>query len=109
MLGEKSGKRSAGPITIKVNPRITKIVCRYLEHRKQDMGGLLLALADGEFEIIRNAAHDLIGTGGSFGFKQMSVIGRSLEIAAVNRQIEEVEILLEGLAEYLSRVEVVYE
>ena len=62
--GEKSGKRSRGRITIKVHARINDIVCSYLEHRKQDVGALLRALADGEFELIQNVAHDLIGTGG---------------------------------------------
>ena len=109
MPGEKTSKRSNRPITVKVNPRIDGIVRSYLEHRKQDMSSLLLALADGEFEHIRNVAHDLIGTGGSFGFKHMSIVGRSLENAAKDKQSEEIKILLEGLAEYLSRVEVVHE
>lgn len=109
MPGEKTGKRSSRPITIKVNPRIDGIVRSYLEHRKQDMSSLLLALAEGEFQHIRMVAHDLIGTGGSFGFKQMSIVGRSLENAAKGKRSEEIKILLEGLAEYLSRVEVVQE
>ena len=109
MPGEKTSKRPSGPITIKVNPRIDGIVRSYLEHRKQDMDSLLLALEDGEFERIRSVAHDLVGTGGSFGFKHMSIVGRSLENAAKGRKSEEIKILLEGLAEYLSRVEVVPE
>lgn len=105
----KTSKDSSRPITIKVNARINGIVRSYLEHRKQDISSLFLALAEGEFAHIENVAHDLIGTGGSFGFKHMSIIGRSLEKAAKGRQSEEIKILLEGLAEYLSRVEVVHE
>jgi HPt (histidine-containing phosphotransfer) domain-containing protein len=86
MGGKKTGKRSGRPITVKVNPRIDGIVRSYLEHRKQDMISLLLALEDGEFDRIRSVAHDLVGTGGSFGFKHMSVVGRSLEIAAKERE-----------------------
>ncbi len=108
MPGEKTSKRSRRPITIKVNPRIDGIVRSYLDHRKRDMNSLMLALAEGEFEHIQNVAHDLIGTGGSFGFKHMSRVGRSLENAAKDRQSEEIKLLLEGLAEYLSRVEVVH-
>ena len=109
MPGEKTGKRSSRPITVKVNPRIDGIVRSYLEHRKQDMNSLFLALEDGEFEHIKNVAHDLIGTGGSFGFKHMPIVGRSLASAAKEQQSEKIKFLLEGLAEYLLRVEVVEE
>ncbi|MDA0263829.1 MAG: Hpt domain-containing protein [Chloroflexi bacterium] len=81
----------------------------YLEHRRQSVGSLLRALEQGEFEHIQNVAHDLVGTGASFGFEDMSLIGRSLESAALGKQVQEIKILVNGLAEYLSRVEVVYE
>jgi hypothetical protein len=38
----------------------------------------------------------------------MSLIGRSLESAAENRQTNEIKLLVEDLADYLSRVQVVY-
>lgn len=109
MFGDSSNDVSTGAITVQVNPRISDIVARYLEHRVQDVGFLLNALNEGEFERIQDVAHDLVGTGGSFGFEGMSLIGRSLETAAVNRHTAEIKILVEGLAEYISRVEVVYE
>ena len=95
-------------IVIQVNPRIGDIVDSYLEHRNRDVDSLLDALDRGEFEHIRHLAHDLVGTGGSFGFEDMSLIGRSLENAAVNRETEEIKLLVEDLADYLSRVEIVY-
>ena len=96
-------------IVVQVNPRIGDIVDSYLEHRNKEVESLRNSLARGEFERIRHAAHDLVGTGGSFGFEDMTVIGRSLESAAANKQTDEIKILVEELAEYLSRVEVVYE
>ncbi len=95
-------------IVIQVNPRIGDIVDSYLEHRNRDVDSLLDALDRGEFDHIRHLAHDLVGTGGSFGFEDMSLIGRSLESAAINRETEEIKLLVEDLAEYLSRVEIVY-
>ena len=95
-------------IVIQVNPRIGDIVDSYLEHRNRDVDSLLDALDRGEFDHIRHLAHDLVGTGGSFGFEDMYLIGRSPESAAINRETEEIKLLVEDLAEYLSRVEIVY-
>ena len=95
-------------IIIEVNPRIGDIVDGYLEHRNTDVDYLLRALDHNEFDQIRHLAHDLVGTGGSFGFEGMSLIGRSLESAAENRQTNEIKLLVEDLADYLSRVQVVY-
>ncbi len=94
---------------VKVDPKIIDIVNSYLEHRRQDIPGLLTALEHRDFVLIKQVAHDLIGTGGSFGFGGLSLIGRSIGVAAVNGNSEEIKSLIEGLAEYLSSVEVVCE
>ncbi len=99
---------SSETIVIQVNPRIGDIVDSYLEHRNQDVEALLEALDRGEFDEIKRLAHDLVGTGGSFGFEDMSLIGRSLETAAENKETGEIRLLVEDLAEYLSNVQVVY-
>jgi HPt (histidine-containing phosphotransfer) domain-containing protein len=99
---------SSETIVIQVNPRIGDIVDSYLENRNKDVDSLLNALERGEFEQIRHLAHDLVGTGGSFGFEDMSLIGRSLENAAANKEIKEIKLLVEDLAEYLANVKVVY-
>ena len=101
-------ERSSETVVIQVNPRIGDIVDSYLEHRNQDVASLLDALDRGEFDHIRHLAHDLVGTGGSFGFEDLSLIGRSLESAALNRETDEIKLLVEDLAVYLSRVEIVY-
>lgn len=101
-------ERSNRTIVIQVNPRIGDIVDSYLEHRNQDVDSLLGALERGEFDHISHLAHDLVGTGGSFGFEDMSLIGRSLESAASNKKTEEIKLLVQDLADYLSNVKVVY-
>ena len=106
---ERKLDHSGEPIFVQVNPRIRDIIERYLAHRGRDAASLLNALDQGAFEHISQVAHDLAGTGGSFGFEVLSTIGRSMERAAANRQTEEIKQLVEELAEYLSRVEVVCE
>lgn len=106
-ISKKQSEPRLGPIFVQVNPRIGDIAGRYLAHRSRDKNLLLNALDRGDFEHISQAGHDLLGTGGSFGFEGLETIGRSLENAAVKRQTEEIERLVEELVEYLSRVEIV--
>ncbi len=95
-------------IVVQVNPIIGDIVDSYLELSNKNVDSLLNALDRGEFDRIKHLAHDLVGTGGSFGLEDMSLIGRSLENAAENRETEEIKLLVDDLAEYLSLVEIVY-
>ena len=95
-------------IVVQVNPIIGDIVDSYLELSNKNVDSLLNALDRGEFDRIKHLAHDLVGTGGSFGLEAMSLIGRSLENAAENRETEEIRLLVDDLAKYLSLVEIVY-
>ena len=96
-------------ITVTVNPRLKRLVGNFLEHRRTDIGRLRLALRYDDFESIQVLGHDLDGTGATFGFERMTLIGRCMEHAAAQRQTEQVGELVEELAPYLSRVEVIYE
>ncbi len=95
-------------IVVQVNPIIGDIVDSYLELSNKNVDSLLNALDRGEFDRIKHLAHDLVGTGGSFGLEDISLIGRSLENAAENRETEEIRLLVDDLAKYLSLVEIVY-
>lgn len=96
-------------VKVTVNPRLKRLVANFLEHRRADVGRLRLALQYDDFESIQVLGHDMDGTGATFGFEQMTLIGRSMEQAAAQRQTDEVGELVEELAVYLSRVEVIYE
>ncbi len=95
-------------IVVQVNPIIGDIVDSYLELSNKNVDSLLNALNRGDFDRIKHLAHDLVGTGGSFGLEDISLIGRSLENAAENRETEEIRLLVDDLVEYLSLVEIVY-
>jgi len=84
------------------SPAATVLLPRFLEHRRRDVAALRAAVECGDFETIRRLGHNMAGNGLSYGFPDMSAIGRRLEIEAsagnalgVSEQVTALEICLE--------------
>jgi CheY-like chemotaxis protein len=75
----------------------------YLESRRRDVETLRSALAAGDFEAMRLLGHRMAGTGGAYGFPQISAIGELLETAAQQRDSAAVRARITELEEVLAR------
>ncbi len=96
-------------IVVRLDPLIKDIVADFLQHRKENASAISNALENSDFETIRDIGHDIEGTAGAFGFKEMGLIGRSLQQAARESSFADVKSLAEELTSYLERLRVVYE
>jgi CheY-like chemotaxis protein len=94
-------------IVVDVDPLIRDLVSEYLANRRNDLFEIRAALEGGDFERISRLAHNMHGSGGSFGFGDVSIIGGELERAASTGDRAAMTTLLERLEDYLTRVEVV--
>jgi HPt (histidine-containing phosphotransfer) domain-containing protein len=79
----------------------------FLENRHKDVDDIRRLLREGNMGEIRRLGHSMKGSGGGYGFDEISEIGRDMEEAAKDGNMEEIEKLNNRLAEYLSVVEVV--
>ena len=61
-----------------------------------------LAQADGE--LIRMAAHSIKGMGGTMGLPELSVLGLEVEVLTKEDQLTKVQLLVDGLAAWLSTI-----
>jgi HPt (histidine-containing phosphotransfer) domain-containing protein len=64
-------------------------------------------LANSDFERLSTLAHDLKGTGESFGFSDLTRLGAAIELSAVESDPEAVGKQLTELENYLKRVRLV--
>ena len=108
-MNQPSFHQSSDRLVVQVDPEIKDIVPIFLKNRLDDIESLSKALEERNFEAIRTLGHSMKGSGGGYGFQAITVIGQSLEQAAKCRSPREIERLVEELASYLERVEVVYE
>ncbi len=91
-------------LTVTVPDGLGQLIPEYLEERRKEAPELLGLLAVADFEGLERAAHKLKGSGGSYGFPDLSQIGSDLEQAAKSSDIQACRGSLAALDNYLRRV-----
>jgi HPt (histidine-containing phosphotransfer) domain-containing protein len=81
----------------------------FLKNRRKEVETLRVALAAADFEQLRQLGHRMKGVGNSYGFKQVSVLGKQIEDSARAGDTAALGLALSSYADYLAKVEVTYE
>ncbi|MDY6834675.1 MAG: Hpt domain-containing protein [Chloroflexota bacterium] len=95
-------------IIVCIDQDIQDLVPGFLERRQKDIETISNALTSGDYDTIRTLGHSMKGSGGGFGFDTITDIGRSIEVAANNRNSEEIQKQIEELNFYLDNIEIEY-
>lgn len=96
-------------IVVKVNPEISDLIPGFLNNRKKDIENMEKFLKEGNFEEIERLGHGMKGSGAGYGFNGISDIGKTIEIAGKERNIDGIRKGIKDLKDYLNRVEIVNE
>lgn len=96
-------------IVVRVDALLEDMIPDFLEHRKAEILNIRSALEREDFASLRGIGHDIEGTGGAFGFEGMAQIGRSLNLAAAEGDLQRVQRLAKELSGYLDRLRIEYE
>jgi HPt (histidine-containing phosphotransfer) domain-containing protein len=95
-------------ILVEIDQELRPVVPEYLEKRLRDCAEIERLLTSGGIEYIQIMGHRMKGSGGSFGFDEISAIGEALERAAQSTDREGVRSAVGRLEEYLKHVSVAY-
>jgi HPt (histidine-containing phosphotransfer) domain-containing protein len=95
-------------IRVEIDQELLSEVPAYLECRREDCAEIGRLLADGSMEVITYLGHQMHGSGGSFGFDEISEVGESLEHAGRVRDAVAITSAVDRLERYLERVVVIY-
>ena len=97
-------------ILVRASERVPReMVSQYLFKCRNNLPALKAALAGYEYEFARSFGHQMKGTGGAYGFKQLTEVGALIERAATDQNIDELGNQVAALEEYLGRVEVAFD
>ncbi|MEP6715642.1 MAG: Hpt domain-containing protein [Terriglobia bacterium] len=91
-------------VELEVAEAIQELVPGYLANRDEDLAEMTTLLADGDFTRISVLAHNIKGTGGSYGFPEVTAIGAALESSAKQGDAAGSGAQLTLLASFLVRV-----
>ncbi len=92
-----------------VDKDIESIVPTFLQNRENDITLLRGHIKDNDFESIETIGHKMAGNAGGYGFDDLGTIGRNIENAAQESNMESIEKSVVEIEEYLSSIEVKYE
>ena len=95
-------------IRVQVSKDLQPLIPRYLDRRHKEIDTFRAQLAAADFEALRIGGHSLKGSGGGYGFPDLTRIGAAIEIAAKAGDAPAIQAALAEYADYLQRVEVTF-
>ena len=98
------GKR----IIVRIDKDLEDLIPGYIENRHKDIKSISASLENGDFENISILGHSMKGSGGGYGFDEITTIGASIEKAAKENDAEEIKRWIEKLSHYIESVELIY-
>jgi len=96
-------------IIVNVDEDLEDLIPGFLENRVTDIDKLNSAVSENDSEILRSIGHSLKGVGGGYGFMKITEIGAEIESCAKLKDMDKIKCLIKELADYLDRVEIVYQ
>ncbi|MBF0426234.1 MAG: Hpt domain-containing protein [Magnetococcales bacterium] len=102
-------ERGTERILVHIDKDLEEIVPGYVQNRWRDVEAMRLAVANKDMESLRVMGHRMKGSGAGYGFDAITEIGRKLESAARDGQIEEITREIDALVAYLQRVDICYD
>jgi HPt (histidine-containing phosphotransfer) domain-containing protein len=91
-------------IRIEVPKGLEDLVPEYLEARRRDAKEAAMLLAGNNFKGLITIAHNMAGSGASYGFDRLSKLGANLELAARAGDAVASEERLDALRDHLDRI-----
>jgi signal transduction histidine kinase/CheY-like chemotaxis protein len=98
----------ADAIHVTVDGRLRALAVRFLTNCGRDVLRLRSALDGGDFSVTRAIGHSLSGVGGSYGFDEITRIGKAIEERSKREDAAGISGLAAQLEDYLTRVQPEY-
>src|SRR5438477_9801069 len=85
------------------------LIPAFMRNRNKELETLKVALAAADFEQLRQLGHRMKGVGNSYGFAHVSTLGKHIEEGARSGDRAALESRIREYAEYLAKVQIVFE
>ena len=90
------------PIDDKYLEQLEELRRAYLADRRLDATAMRTLVAGGRFDDVTRLSHRMRGSGATYGFAEVSVLGGNLESAAIANDAGRVNALLDNLDKWLT-------
>lgn len=100
---------SENKFIVYIDEEIKDIVPLFIENKYKDIEKILKCLEKNDYDTIRRMGHNIKGTAGGYGFKQIMEIGIDIEKFAIEKNEEAISKRINDLLNYLNNLEIIYE
>jgi len=91
-----------------IDTDLEDLIPDFLSNRREDIVLINQHLSDGNLTEVRRLGHSMKGSGGGYGFDEVSQIGSQIETAAEAADVAIIKEQLELLSEYIENVKIVW-
>ena len=96
-------------VIVYVDSDLEDLVPGFIENRHEDIEKINEYLDNEEIDEIQRLGHSMKGSGGGYGFHEITRLGARLEQAATQGNKDEIVDINKKLAQYLKVVKVIYQ
>ena len=96
-------------VKVTLDRDIEELIPHFLESRSKDIVLITSSIDTDDFKAIEGVAHKLSGNAGSYGFTALGLIGKTMETAAKEKDMDTIKNEFKKMKEYLSNLEISYE
>jgi HPt (histidine-containing phosphotransfer) domain-containing protein len=97
------------PIVVHIDAELEPLMPAFLGRQRLALDNLRSAFAAERFATVRELAHTMKGVGGGYGLDRLTELGGEIETAVKQEETAAIGPLLDGLADYLDRLEIVFD
>lgn len=94
---------------VTVDRDLEDLIPVFIKNRHKELDTLRVALASADFDQLRQLGHRMKGVGNSYGFDHVSTLGKYIEDGARSGDRASLDARIREYAEYLAKVQIVYE
>ena len=93
---------------VTVDKGLEKLIPTFMRNRQEELDALKAALDAADFERIRHLGHRMKGVGDSYGFGDVTMLGKQIENSAQSGDRVALQASIARYAEYLEKVQIAY-
>ena len=93
-------------IIVRIDADFKEIIPEFLNNRRQDIATIETCLDEKDYETIRVIGHSMKGSGASYGFRQITEIGKAIEDGAKKISDQIIEQNTQELSEFMDNLHV---
>ncbi len=107
-LHEIASKADAAPVSstlLEQEPELAHLVYDYIERLPETLASLRHAVDTQQWDELKGLVHKLKGSGGNYGFNDLSKLAAKLEFQVISQHQAEIEVLMDELERYGQRIQ----